>query len=562
MLKSLNVKNFAIIEDLSVNFKEGMTVLTGETGAGKSLIIDTILLLLGARADSDMIRYGTTYASIEGVFNYKNEDINTLLDKYGIPKKEDITIYREIYETSKNVIKINNTSVSLTILKQISLHLADVHVQNDTFRLFNPDNYLNMINPKNDNKYDKLLNAYLLSYASYLEKLKKYNHILKGQKESIERLEFLMYEKEELSNLNLEKDLDKTLEVEISKLENYDKIFNNLNTAYESLNNEYFTIDNIYSAANNMSKISDYDESYKEHNEKLLDCYYILEEIINDISKQINSLDFDADELNLKIERLNDIEKAKAKYKMNLDELMEYLDKITLEIDMVNNYDEVLKDSLNDVIHEHKTLKEKAISLSDYRKQIALKIEKGIIKECKELDLQDIEFKVDFNNPNLDDHLNSSIFTETGIDEVNLLINFNKGEQLKSLHKVASGGEMSRIMLAFKAYFSKTNTLSLMVFDEIDTGVSGQTAKKIADKLYEISSNTQVLCITHLPHVAAIGDNHVHIYKESKNNRTYTNINYLNKEDRIKELALMLSGDTISLYALDHARSLIENKKS
>ena len=145
MLKSLNVKNFAIIEDLSVNFLEGMTVLTGETGAGKSLIIDTILLLLGARADSDMIRYGTSYASIEGVFTYNNEEVNTLLDKYGIPKKEAITIYREIYETSKNVIKINNTSVSLTILKQIAIHLADVHVQNDTFRLFNPDNYLNMI---------------------------------------------------------------------------------------------------------------------------------------------------------------------------------------------------------------------------------------------------------------------------------------------------------------------------------------------------------------------------------------------------------------------------------
>ena len=560
MLKSLNVKNCAIIEDLTLNFLEGMTVLTGETGAGKSLIIDTILLLLGSRADSDMIRYGTDHASIEGIFTYNNEEIDKLLDKYGITKKSDITIYREIYETSKNVIKINNTSVSLTILKQIAIHLADVHVQNDTFRLFNPDSYLNMINPKNDNKYDKLLNNYLINYSSYLEKLKKYNHILKGQKESIERLEFLEYEKEELSNLNLEHDIDKVLESEIAKLENYDKIFNNLNTAYESLNNEYFTIDNIYSAANNLSKISDYDESYKEHNEKLLDCYYILEETINDISKQIKNLDFDSEELNLKIERLNDIEKAKSKYKMNVDEMMAYLEKITLDIEMVNNYDEVLKDALNDVVKEHESLVSKAKALSDYRRSVALKIEKGIIKECKELDLEDVEFKIEFNNPDLSNHLDSSKFNETGIDEVNLLINFNKGEQLKPLHKVASGGEMSRIMLAFKAYFSKTNTLSLMVFDEIDTGVSGSTAKKIADKLYEISNNTQVLCITHLPHVAAIGDNHVHIYKESKNNRTYTNINYLNKEDRIKELAIMLSGETISLYALEHAKSLLEKK--
>lgn len=558
MLKNLNVKNFAIIEDLSVSFMDGMTVLTGETGAGKSLIIDTILLLLGARADSDMIRYGTDYAIVEGVFTYDNPTIDELLVKYGISKFKEITIYREIYQTSKNVIKINNVSVTLTVLKLITAHLADIHVQNDTFRLFNPDNYLGMINPKNDSKYDKLLNNYLLSYSSYLEKLKKYNHILKGQKESIDRLEFLEYEKNELETLDLAPNLDKELELEIAKLSNYDKIYTNLNTAYESLSNEYFTIDNIYSASTNLSKISDYDEVYQQHNEKLLDCYYILEEIINDISKQINSLDYDEEELNIKVERLNDIEKAKSKYKMSIDEMIEYLAKITLEIDMVNNYDEVLKEAKESVEYEYKILVQNAIKLSEYRKSNAIKIEKGIIKECKDLDLNDVEFKVEFNEVEFDDYLDSSKFNENGIDEVNLLINFNKGETLKPLHKVASGGEMSRIMLAFKTYFSKTTNLSLMVFDEIDTGVSGQTAKKIADKLHEISNIIQVLCITHLPHVAATGDNHIRIYKESKNNRTFTQINYLDYDSRVKELAMMLSGDAISLYAIDHAKSLLK----
>lgn len=558
MLVSLNVSNFAIIEDLKITFEDNMTVLTGETGAGKSLIIDTISLLLGQRADTDMIRYGKDKAIIEGVFTYSNPRINELLDRFGINVLNDLTIERIIYSNSKNIIKVNNTIVSLTILKQIASCLADIHTQNDTYRLFNPETYMEFITPKDDSKYDNLITKYTISYSKYLDACNKYEHVVKGQKESLDRLEFLEYEKNEISALNLYHGIDTELEQSVQRLENFDKIFSSLNKSYEALDNEYFSIDQIYESANELSKIKDLDSIYSEAYEKLMDSYYILDEIKNNISKEIRNLDFDEDELNFKTESLHNIEKVKNKYNKSVDELIEYLDKITLEIDMVNNYDSVLSECKNNVIKSYENLKNSSLKLSDYRKNIASKIEKGIIKECKELDLDDTRFEIIFKSSLIDDPFKKDQFKNNGIDEIEFIVSFNKGEPLRALHKVASGGEMSRMMLAFKSYFVATSNLSLMVFDEIDTGVSGSTAKKIAVKLNTIAKDTQVLCITHLPQVAAIGDNHIHIYKTVVDNRTTTHIKKLSLDERIEEVALMLSGDKMSLYALEHAKALLK----
>lgn len=558
MLVSLNVSNFAIIEDLKITFEDNMTVLTGETGAGKSLIIDTISLLLGQRADTDMIRYGKDKAIIEGVFTYSNPRINELLDRFGINVLNDLTIERIIYSNSKNIIKVNNTIVSLTILKQIASCLADIHTQNDTYRLFNPETYMEFITPKDDSKYDNLITKYTISYSKYLDACNKYEHVVKGQKESLDRLEFLEYEKNEISALNLYHGIDTELEQSVQRLENFDKIFSSLNKSYEALDNEYFSIDQIYESANELSKIKDLDSIYSEAYEKLMDSYYILDEIKNNISKEIRNLDFDEDELNFKTESLHNIEKVKNKYNKSVDELIEYLDKITLEIDMVNNYDSVLSECKNNVIKSYENLKNSSLKLSDYRKNIASKIEKGIIKECKELDLDDTRFEIIFKSSLIDDPFKKDQFKNNGIDEIEFMVSFNKGEPLRALHKVASGGEMSRMMLAFKSYFVATSNLSLMVFDEIDTGVSGSTAKKIAVKLNTIAKDTQVLCITHLPQVAAIGDNHIHIYKTVVDNRTTTHIKKLSLDERIEEVALMLSGDKMSLYALEHAKALLK----
>ena len=555
MLSRLIVKDFAIIEDLDINFNNKLTVLTGETGAGKSLIIDTISLLLGQRADSDMIRFGKKEALITGYFDYKDE-LEELFNKLGISIKEDIVIERSITENSKNSIKVNRTSITLNELKQISKYLADMHIQNDTYRLFDPDKYLMLLDSIAKNEFNKYLNNYSLSLMKYNEALKDYNYVLKGINELNDKLEFYKYEKEELEALELYENMDKDLDEQISKLSNFDKIQNNLSSSYNQFDNTNL-LDSLYEISSNLEKIEDYDSNYSESKTKVLDCYYILSDIKSLIRDQLDSLDYDEDELNRLQDRQNNLVKACEKYKKNVHELIEYLKDITLKIDMAVNYDDTLKEKKEDVIKAYNDLKDKALIITNYRKKLALSLEKNIVKECSDLDLDSTIFEVSFNEVLFNDPFDKSIFLENGVDKIDFLVSFNKGEPKKPLYKVASGGEASRMMLAFKSVFYKASNVELMVFDEIDTGVSGKTALKIANKIHEISENVQVLCITHIPQVAAKGDYHKHIYKELVDNRTKTIIKDLTNEERIEEIAKMLSGDSLSLYALEHAKELI-----
>ncbi len=559
MLLELSVKNFAIIEDLTLKFNDGMTVLTGETGAGKSLIIDTISLLLGARADSDMIRYNEKKAIIKGVFTH-NSLLDEIFKKNSINILDTITVYREIIDSSRNVIKINDSNVTLQFLKNISIYLADIHIQNDTYKLFNPEIYLSFIDPKGDKTFDKIMSEYSKSLYDYLDKYKVYDKIVLGNKNLKDKLEFLEYEKNELEALELYEGIDKELEDKVNKLSNFDKINNSLSEAYNLLSSDNGGLDIVYEAAKALDNISSYDDKFREYSEKLMDLYYISGDIKDEVIKELNSLDYDEAELNNSIDRLNKINKAKDKYKKDVSELIKYLDEINIELDMNNNYDELLNNTKKELNSLFNKLRDSSIKLTNYRKKLSLEIEKGIIKEASDLDLENVNFKIEFNEPKYDDYLDKSIFDESGVDKIDFLISFNKGEPLKPLYKVASGGEMSRIMLAFKSYFSKSSMANLMIFDEIDTGVSGVTAKKIAIKMESISKNMQVLCITHLPQVASRGKYHKHIYKVLENDRTKTMIEDLDGEKRVIEIAKMLSGDMVSLYALEHAKELIEGK--
>ena len=555
MLSRLIVKDFAIIEDLDITFSNNLTVLTGETGAGKSLIIDTISLLLGQRADSDMIRYGKKEALITGVFDYKNE-LNDIFKKLGIKIDKLVVIERSITENSKNSIKVNKTSITLNELKQISKYLADMHIQNDTYHLFEPEKYLMLLDSIAKNDFNNLLANYSLSLMKYNEALKDYNYVLKGINDLNDRLEFYKYEKDELEALELYENMDKDLDEQISKLSNFDKIQNNLSNAYNQFENSNI-LDSLYEISSNLEKIEDYDLNYSENKTKVLDCYYVLNDIKSIIRDQLDSLDYDEEELNRLQEKQNNLSKAIDKYKKNVHELIEYLKDITLKIDMAINYDDTLKEKKETVLKAYNELKEKALLITNYRKKLALSLEKSIVKECYDLDLENTLFEVTFNEVEFNDPFDKSIFMENGVDKIDFLVSFNKGEPKKPLYKVASGGEASRLMLAFKSVFYKVSNVELMVFDEIDTGVSGKTALKIANKIHEISLNVQVLCITHLPQVAAKGDYHKHIYKELVDNRTKTIIKDLSKEERIEEIAKMLSGDSLSLYALEHAKELI-----
>ena len=561
MLKEIKVKNFAIIEDIEVKFNKNMTVLTGQTGAGKSLIIDAISLILGARADLDMIRYGETDSTITATFTNLSYYTLTSLENLGYNFENELTITRVISNTGKNVIKVNNQNVTLTELKKIGLFLGDIHVQHDTYRLINKDNYLSFLDDFKNKTFLNLYNSYQLKRVKYLESIKKYNECLKKSKDLSNKQEFLEFQKEELENLNLELDVDIKLETEIEKLSNYDKIYTNLNEAYQNLTDEVLNLDRLYEAANYLGKVAEYDEEYQNGNEVLLDAYYQIEEIRSYLYKAKDALDFDPDYLDELNSRLYEINKVKEKYKMSVNELIKYLEDITLELSLITNFDEAINNLKQDINKNHQALVKVANELREFRKKNAKACEKALVKECQELDLEHTKFEIKFNDVDLSDALNSNVFLENGIDEIDFHITFNIGEPLKPLSKVASGGELSRIMLAFKAIYLQKNPLSFMIFDEIDSGVSGLTARKIAFKMREIAQNTQVLAITHIPQVAAIANTQLYIQKIEENKRTRTLVNELSYDERITEIAVMLSGMELSPGILETAKMMLDSFK-
>ena len=545
MLKELTIKNFAIIEDITIFFDDGMTALTGQTGAGKSLIIDSIVLLLGERADGDMIRYGSKKASLKGVFEVTNDNARTILDQYDIMGKE-ITIYREINDNSKNVIRVNDKNITLNQLKAIGLSLADIHVQHDTFRLINPDTYIDLLDHYGDSRLFEAFNEYQYSLSIYKDSLKKYQEILTKNKNLNDKIDLLKFQYEEIGALDIKDNELKTLEEEINKMANYDKIYHNLNQAYEFISN----VDNIYEAYQALNKIKEFDSFYDEASLKLSGFFYEIEDIRGEINNQISNLDFDPEELDLMNQRYNDITNLLKKYKMTDNELLSYYQKIKEEIMLTENYDEYLNEVKEKLISDYHNLIKKGEVLTELRKKTALKLSSDLIKECIDLDLENMDFEVSFKETISRNDFAKDTFNDNGIDKIDFLITLNKGEPKKPLSKVASGGELSRIMLAFKSIFAKIQRLSLIVFDEIDSGISGVAAAKMAQKIYQISKITQVLCITHLPHVASIADNHIHIYKIESDNRTKTDIKKLSDDDRIKEIAMMISGNKLTPSSL------------
>lgn len=556
MLSKIQVKNLAILEDVEVNFHDNMTVLTGQTGAGKSLIIDAIGLLLGSRADTDMIRYGEKEAIVTGVFSDVSLEVNEILTSYGIDINEELVISRKLTNTAKNTIKVNDQAITLGQLKQIGLYLGDIHVQHDTYRLINKDNYLSFLDDFKDKKFLKVYNDYQLKRLSYLERLKQYQDCLKKSRDLTAKVDYLIFQKEELEALELSKDLDIELANEIEKLSNFDKIFSSLNEAYEKLNSQYFELDELYEATNLLDSIETFDEEYQKNSSMLKDAYYQIEEVKSFLYKAKDSLDFDPfylDELNTRLYAIN---KAKEKYHKSNNELISYLNEITLELSLATNFDETINTLKEEVVSSYQEVMNKAKLLREYRQKEAIKISKALVKECNDLDLCHTEFEVSFNEVNFTDPFNANIFGDAGIDEIDFLITFNVGEPPKPLSKVASGGELSRIMLAFKILYLNKNPLSLMVFDEIDSGISGKTASKIARKLHEIGSRVQVLAITHLAQVAAISDHHLFISKEEIAGRTKTSIKEIIGDERISEIALMLSGMELNSSILQTAKEM------
>ena len=557
MLTKLKVSNFAIIEDIELELNSGLTVLTGETGAGKSLIIDCINLLLGERAASEMIRQGEDKATVVGVFDNDTPLIRGLLDKLNIPFDGQIEIKRTI-SNQRNIIKINNETISLGDLKTLSSLLADIHLQFDMVKLFVNDNYLAMV----DGFSERLINEYLEKYRSSLEVLRKqdssYNELAKRIEEFNQHQEEFEYAYKEISALHLGDTNEQELESRISVLENYDKIYA-LTMENKSLT-DGSSLEDLYCVKENIVSLEQYDYEYKELLARFNDAYYEIEDLYDSLKKKADHLEYDPSELEALIEKSHAINQLKKKYGKTYEQLMAYEDELKELLKNKEDHSLLIKEEKEKLESAYHEAYERALDVHKIRENVAIKIAKEIEKSLNDLGLSCL-FKVEVTANQEEKDLSLAIFNEDGIDSVEFYIETNIGEGLKPLAKVVSGGELSRIMLAIKMLYVKTQKIGTIIFDEIDTGISGEIASKVAKKIKELSYAHQVITITHLPQVACLSDHHIQISKSVKDGRTYAKAKELSLEEKIKEIASLISSGKITEKQLEYAREMVLQDK-
>lgn len=548
MIKSMLVKNFAIIDNIQVDFSNGMTVLTGETGAGKSLIIDAIGLLFGDRASSELVRHGENKAIIEGVFENVNQNTLDVLKSLDIVEEDFLVIRREIYENGKSICKVNGCVISLTNLQELSNLLGNIHTQFDNEKLVNPKNYLNFI----DDEINKnLLVKYEESLKKYNNVNKKYQDLLKSENENNQKLEFYKFQYNELKKANLNVSEEEELKSRLHILNNFEKITTSINE-FLAIYDHNDVLNKIYQSLSILEKLSKYDEKYLEFKNTIEENYYSINDIVEEINLKFKNQDLNYDELDEINNRLGIYSDYKRKYKMSVEEITNYYKKISDEIEKIENFDVLSKDLEKEVNLLHKEVLNIALEISDRRKKIANELQEMIKSNLIDLQLENTILKIDVSS-------DEAKLQKTGIDDIDILITFNKGEPLRPLSKVASGGELSRFMLALKAIASNKFSNQTLVFDEIDNGVSGAIAYSMANKIKEISNYCQVLCVTHLVQVAAKADHQLFISKEINQERTATLIKELNDEERIEEISKMASYGKTSEASRKFAEELLKN---
>ncbi len=557
MLIKLKVQNFAIIEDIELDFKSGLTVLTGETGAGKSLIIDCIGLLLGERAASEMIRQGEEKAIVSGVFDNDTPLLRALLEKLNIPFDGSLDIKRTI-SGQRNIVKVNDETVSLGDLKTIASLLADIHLQFDSVKLFAPENYLSMV----DGFSERLVNEYLEKYRSSLELLKKqnirYNELIKRIEEFNKNQEEYAYAYQEINALQLNEGDEQAIEARIAILSNYDKIY-----ALSMENKELAdgsSLEDIYRIKDNIDDLQKYDAKYQEINKRLNDAYYEIEDIYSEIKRKADNLDYDPAELDSLIEKSHAISALKKKYNKSFEELLAYAQGLKELLKNKEDHQVLLNEEKEKLSALFDETYEKAFDVHKVRENIAIKIAKDIEKSLEELGLT-CRFNVVVNAKEKGNDVAMDLFNEDGIDTVDFNIETNIGEGMKPLAKVVSGGELSRVMLAIKMLYVKSHKIGTIIFDEIDTGISGEIANKVAKKIKELSYSHQVITITHLPQVASLSDHHIRISKNVVGKRTFASAKELTLEEKIYEIASLISAGKVTDKQLEYAKELVLQDK-
>ena len=554
MLLEISIKNFAIIEAISLNFEKGMTVLTGETGAGKSIIIDAMNMMLGARATTDVIRHGAPKAEIEGLFSVENSHaLQMIFDEQGIELGDEIIIRREILQNGRSVSRVNGQMVNLSVLRSIGQYLVDIHGQHDQEELMRPQLHIQMLDGFGDADFLELKQAYQTNFDAYRKMRKQLLEIKKNQEEHRARIEMLEFQMAEIESASLQPGEDLKLNQERDKLLNHKNIADTLTNAYTMLDNEEFSsLANVRSAMNDMESLEEYDVEYREISNSLSESYYVLEDVTKRLEDIIEDLDFDGNRLMQIESRLDLIHAITRKYGGNVDDVLMYFAKITEEYNLLTGNHLSSDDMEAELKKLEVSLVDLATKLASARHNLAQQLEIEIQQELKDLYMEKAQFQVQFTKGK---------FTREGNESVEFYISTNPGEDFKPLVKVASGGELSRLMLAIKSAFSRKEGKTSIVFDEVDTGVSGRVAQAIAQKIHKIGQNGQVLAISHLPQVIAIADYQFFIEKISNDHSTVSTVRLLTVEERVEEVAKMLAGENVTEAALSQARELLQSKE-
>ncbi|REK55554.1 MAG: DNA repair protein RecN [Geobacillus sp.] len=566
MLAELSIKNFAIIESLSVSFDKGLTVLTGETGAGKSIIIDAIQLLIGGRGSAEFVRYGEEKAEIEGLFLLDNEN-HPCYDKcaeVGIDISEGMVVLRrEIFANGKSVCRVNGKLVTTAILRDIGSTLVDIHGQHEHQELMDPSRHLPLLDEYGGAEIAAALEEYRAVYEKYEQLRKKLKKLNENEQQMAHRLDLLTFQLDEIQKANLQVNEDEQLMEEKVKIMNFQKIYEALKHSYEALSGEHRGLDWIGLAMSHLEDVTSISPALKEAYETIANSYYLLEDITYKLSDELEQLEYDPDRLDFIESRLSEINQLKRKYGATIEEILQYAEKIAEEIDELQHRETHIHELQKELKSVTEDLLIEAKNVTNVRQKYAKMLINHIHQELKDLYMEKTQFDIVFTKREgtLDAPLLDGVpvnFHEDGVDEVEFYISTNVGEPLKPLAKIASGGELSRIMLALKSIFSKHQGVTSIIFDEVDTGVSGRVAQAIAEKIYRVSIGSQVLCISHLPQVAAMADTHLFIAKETDGNRTRTSVKTLSDEEKVKEIGRMISGVEITELTKQHAKELLE----
>lgn len=557
MILELYMKNCALIEELRLDIDKNLNILTGETGSGKSIIIGALGLCLGGKYDRSFLRKGTEKGLVEAVFDVNNQKLKEKLLENGIDIEEDnqIIISKEIFDDGKSISRINGRNVKVSFLKEISNYLIDIHGQHQNQVLFDKDTHIDFLDLFGEELLYESKSDYEKTYIEYNE-VKKALNVLTENKDDMQiqrEIDLIKFQINEIESANLNENEYEDLLKQRDVYRNGEKIFTNLNNAYLNLyDGSINSVDLISKSLGDLGAIAQYDEKLNDYNDTIERIMYELQDISRDIRSYKENIDFSPYELEQIEQRVDEINTLRRKYGDTIEEILAYKDKINERLDEILNRDEKVEELKLKLKKIEDILVIKAEKLTQKRKEVARNLQEKLLYELKSLNMKNVVFEVSFGK---------STFNAKGQDDIEFMISFNLGEDIKPIYKVASGGEMSRFMLAFKTILADIDEIDTLVFDEIDTGISGIAAQIVGEKLSLIAKKKQIICITHLPQIAANADTHYCIEKKTSNERTFTVISRLDDNQRKDEIARLIAGSNITEKTMEHASEIIELAK-